>query len=182
MRQSDPWVRPTAQKPYNLEENGILERMNRIFMNAVRCTLSAAHLPESYRNYVAQDLIFKQKYASPQHHGQNPIQKWNNTTITLLHVPIFIQIGYIPISNTKTKLYDKGQPAKYLGMIELTHIFIQTMNGHDHGVCLSDFHPIQAHKYPTRINAAAFTTFHTKMRPISTHIPPGTLPSPLCRH
>lgn len=67
--------------------------------------------------------------------------------------------GFIPHRPHKGKWEDKGKIALYLSITSLIHSLVQSGNGTNACLPLSDFHCLRAKSDPARTATAAFSTF-----------------------
>lgn len=71
---------PAKQAPYNPEENGVAELINRTFLNGTREVLTSANMGCSYCPILASNVPFKQKLLV---HGSTtnliPNHDWSET-------------------------------------------------------------------------------------------------------
>lgn len=68
-----------TKNPYNLEENGIADRLNSTILNCVRSVLYTAKMDNRYCPFAACDLFFNQILLMHISTGKCPYDEWTGT-------------------------------------------------------------------------------------------------------
>lgn len=116
--------------PYTAHENGIAERLNQMFMNAVRAALCTADLPTQYWQFALLDVVEKYNQLYHSSLACSPFMTFYNakdSDITGLH--IFGQFRHCPNRKPKPKLEPKAQAVRYLHIIHPHHFLVEAEDG-----------------------------------------------------
>lgn len=167
-------VRTQSTIPYNPEENGVAERINRTIMNGVRCVLQTAKIDKAYWPFAICDIAFKHSLLTHSTTGISPYSVWHDTQIQMPTLYAFGQLGYMPHQPQKGKLSDHGQICRYLSMTSLKHGLVEHNNGAIRRIRLTDFHPVYPTNDPVQNTPAAFVSFKKRLAVTPSTITPDT--------
>lgn len=162
--------------PYNPEENGIAERVNRTIMDGARTVLATAKMPDEYWPYAVSDVAFKHAFLVHASTDKIPFNIWTKTTRPLPPLFVFGQMGRIPKLPHGGKLEPRGITARYLGINDRKHVLVQTQDGNCRKIRAVDFHPSHKKADPTHNTTCAFQSFKQKLGIIPATVSPGTSP------
>lgn len=126
--------------PYSSQENGIAERINQTFLNAVRAALYTADLPPSYWSHALCDVVDKYNQVFHSAIGCSPYMKFYNASHSdISGLYIFGQLGHFPIKSPGPKLKPRAQVVRYLHRVQPNHILVELENGSTQRIRASDF-------------------------------------------
>lgn len=162
---------------YKSQGNGIAERFNQTFMNAVREALNTADLPPQYWQFALLDVVDKYNQLYHSSIACSPFIKFYNakySNINGLH--IFGQLGRCPNRKPKSKLEPKAQVVRYLHRLQLSHILVKAEDGSTERIIQSDLKAYKPYLDPKVVTAAhlhntdetRFVTDHYKAQAITT--------------
>lgn len=167
-------TRTTA--PYNPEENGVAERINRTLLKAARAVLATAHMALHYWPMAVANVVFKNNLLVHSTTDRIPLHEWSGTVSPIPTLYVFGQMGRIPNLPLTVKLQDRCQVARYIYTESTKHIKVQLQNGRFTKVRIGDFHPIINNRDPSKTHRHAFASILKRLTVVPTVIKSGTPP------
>lgn len=162
--------------PYNPEENGIAERINKTLLEGMRTVLATAGIDQPYWPHAVTDVAFKHGLTLHATTGKVPFHEWTGTVQSLPPLFVFGQLGRIPQQPPGTKLQSRSIVARYMSYHSRKHITVQLQTGDCRKIRAVDFHPIYHNADPTVNHALSFLTFADKLKAIPRVVQPGAVP------
>ena len=97
--------------PYTLQQNGVVERKNRIILDMVRSLLKSKRLPKEFWVEALQCAIYVQnRCPNAKLDDQTPQEAWSGQKPTISHLKVFSSVAYAHVPDQRrTKLEDKSK-------------------------------------------------------------------------
>ena len=109
-------IKKQLTAPYTPQQNGVVERKNRIVMGLVRSMLKEKELPlELWGEAISTSLYVLNWSSTKGVKGKTPYEKWNKRKPNVSHLRIFGSVVFVKTTGRLSKLEDRSKCMVFMG-------------------------------------------------------------------